>query len=812
MAECHNTLSGKHCTGLLSHAAARDVAAVSAAHHQDTQIIRTVTFEFCSDCHCSWASDSASTVHLLVSHNDVVIREVDQHRLKAISYAWGDFERTNRLIGHDVLGNPISMQLGADWNTEDFTNRLARLAFEHGACWIDQLCIPQKDAEIRKALASIPTIYRTFDVIVLMPGAPCKCVHEALETLEVAYEYGDESEYSSVVNAMEPDRTKCLSMLLCSSWFHRLWTRQELLYSRCISLAWTGMIDAPCVRLGKILGEDDHYLTAEHALHLPPFARLLYEQAAQAVKVKSGLFGKPSAVANVKKAVLKGSPSALVDLIPSFANATADFVLSRRIYGDTEAGRLVSEKGEATRRLFEASQMKMARQSDKVATGIVEIALSSNYRSALTAFGEYVGESIEASGKGNIVPLRVFRFFAGEVIENGSEDPKRSNEMSQVERFLHGLSGLRGSGRTSTQAKDYVNSVWVDCPQFEVHARSKDTDLPTLLEDALRQLHLSHQIGIMTTFPCGILGIDHLTGQWKPSSYLSVASNNAAAHVYGPMTYPAKPLPLTPDGTIPLRVIRSADTCLSWMAVDYENFLAKFPTRFMFHSMKRIASLWPPDLHGRSHTKAAFEPSNSLQGPAIVGRSIAGSLPLMISSAVGAILGHPEAYHSELLERQRRAHETIDTRTQEEKDREGFRRNLLDHRISRWDSAAEVNHFQVVYKMVTDALGIDHELCRSRGLRLMVSRDPPCIGLADRAFPSRCARIRAGLIPSNSLKTVCVAHGQGVHGSVLYEVEKVDGVGTPRYRVFGVWAPMRDVCLNNMYAIAENGATDAYIV
>lgn len=57
-----------------------------------------------------------------------------------------------------------------------------------------------------------------------------------------------------------------------------------------------------------------------------------------------------------------------------------------------------------------------------------------------------------------------------------------------------------------------------------------------------------------------------------------------------------------------------------------------------------------------------------------------------------------------------------------------------------------------------------------------------------------------------------MAHGQGNHGSVLYEVERTDGLGTPRYRVFGVWVPMGGACLDDMYAIAEHGATDAYIV
>ncbi|KAL8858826.1 MAG: hypothetical protein Q9178_004743 [Gyalolechia marmorata] len=460
------------------------------------------------------------------------------------------------------------MQLGTEWNTEEFTNRLALLAFEHGACWIDQLCIPQKDAEIRKALASIPTIYRTFDVIVLMPGAPCNCVHEALETLEVAYEFGSESEYNSVVNAIEPD--------------------------------------ARCVKLGSLLDEDHHYTTAEHALDLPTFARLVYQQAAQAAKANSAFFGEPFGVETVKNAVLKGSSSALVGPIPSFANATVESVLSRRIYGNTEAGRIVCEKAEEGRRLIDASQENMTDLSDKVATKVVGVSVFNDYRSALTALREYLGGWEEASGKGSIVRLRTFQFFAGKVIENGSEDPRLTNEMSQLQRFLDGLNGLRGSGRTSTQAKNYVSSIWADCPQYE-------------------------------------------------------------------------------------------------MAVDYEDHLARYPTEFMFRSIKRV----------RSHTKAAYEPSNSLQGPGTVGRLIASFILVFVSNFVRASLGGRETFHSEMQERRSKAKETLDTRMQEENDKEGFRHKLLDHRISQWDSAAEINYFQVVYKMVTDSLGVDHDVWAS---------------------------------------------------------------------------------------------------
>lgn len=106
---------------------------MSSTQQQNTRIIRTVTFDFCFDHHCSWVSHSVSTVHLLINNHDVVIREVESNRMKAISYAWGDCERTNKSIGHDVLGQTVSMELDAEWDTEELINRLILLTFEHGA-------------------------------------------------------------------------------------------------------------------------------------------------------------------------------------------------------------------------------------------------------------------------------------------------------------------------------------------------------------------------------------------------------------------------------------------------------------------------------------------------------------------------------------------------------------------------------------------------------------------------------------------------------------------------------------------------------
>jgi hypothetical protein len=93
-------------------------------------------------------------------------------------------------------------------------------------------------------------------------------------------------------------------------------------------------------------------------------------------------------------------------------------------------------------------------------------------------------------------------------------------------------------------------------------------------------------------------------------------------------------------------------------------------------------------------------------------------------------------------------------------------------------------------------------------------RDPPCIGMYNRKVSIARAGQRAGETDYNMIKTVCVTPGDGVSGSTLYEVQKVDGnFDPPRYRVFGVWVPfVSNMCQERIYANAEAGATEGFIV
>lgn len=191
----------------------------------------------CQDQACS----ILPSAHLSIDILQVPIR---QDQAVAISYTWGEFNRTMVPIGHlrNDNGKVISMELGQEWVLPDFINRLDSLSSQ-SPIWIDQLCIPQRDEAIRQALASIPDIYRTFDVVVLMPGRPCKCLGNFLEESRAAG--GNAGPLDAAMRIAR--YTECLNFTAPSSWALRLWTRQELMYSRRISCVWASETTPQCV-------------------------------------------------------------------------------------------------------------------------------------------------------------------------------------------------------------------------------------------------------------------------------------------------------------------------------------------------------------------------------------------------------------------------------------------------------------------------------------------------------------------------------------------------------------------------------------
>lgn len=207
----------------------------------EPQKARVACVHLCQSCSIT------SPPHLVIENREVPLEE---NQATAISYTWGEFNRQEVEIGHsnDEKRKSVFLELGEEWTKLDVINRLDELS-RNGPIWLDQLCTEKNDEAIRRSLAKIPAIFRTFPVVVLMPDRPCRCLHEFVHKIKdqntdgSADRYPDEAAIFQEITRSE----ECLTFTVSSSWFRRLWTRQELMYSKSIRCVWAGEKMSACV-------------------------------------------------------------------------------------------------------------------------------------------------------------------------------------------------------------------------------------------------------------------------------------------------------------------------------------------------------------------------------------------------------------------------------------------------------------------------------------------------------------------------------------------------------------------------------------
>lgn len=221
-------------------------------------------------CCCS----SVSGHHAAVEVSRV---ELSTENAVAISYTWGEFDRRDVCIGHhfDNVATKISLNLGQEWTVPELIDRLIEICDQSQAIWMDQLCLPQKDEEIRSTLAKIPSIYGTLDVIILFPGSLCGCLRKSMA------EFKSTSDFDSTIQNM---LMRCHNTFGFCSWPNRVWPSQELTNSRLIRIVWNSKKELSCVPVVNNLQKDDFE-------HMNPYARLL------AFAVQAELGGPSSIVA-----------------------------------------------------------------------------------------------------------------------------------------------------------------------------------------------------------------------------------------------------------------------------------------------------------------------------------------------------------------------------------------------------------------------------------------------------------------------------------------------------------------------------------
>ena len=204
--------------------------------------VKVATFQ---PCDCSFSNET----HLLVGYKIV---DLVYGNAVAISYTWGEFDCRKVILGHDGHGSVVEVCLGQEWCIEDVVQALARIRREHArsrGCWMDQLCLPQMNpVERRDIVMQISDIYRTFRTVVMLCGNTCRCFN-ALGALSLVRERTNVKLIDTILDAVfRTLQQNCWDPFRVSSYFQRLWTRQEFRYSIEISVVWSSNGTRDCVR------------------------------------------------------------------------------------------------------------------------------------------------------------------------------------------------------------------------------------------------------------------------------------------------------------------------------------------------------------------------------------------------------------------------------------------------------------------------------------------------------------------------------------------------------------------------------------
>lgn len=440
----------------------------------DLFTIRVSHFELCVSPACPL--ESLSRQHLVVSTRTI---ELVQEAAVAISYAWGKLDRQKRVIGHHPDGSPVEMVLGVEWEDPDFVTALHSICEETSKpCWLDQLSIMQNDDEdVKKTLARIPDVYRTLDVVALLPGPMCECKVDGASFVPDSPEVG------------KPDPIKCWNNLGLASYFGRLWTRQELQYARSLRARWTSSRLAVCTE--KPVRNVNTY-----------FQRMLY---------KWDMAKKPDQLSPLARRW------ALQELTGRLDAAKPALVDEGRTWDELAEGVLDSPAA----RVYDLAGITIMIEADAA------------YKAASFSLANW--EDLHVANpvswgreRGGILK----RFLRGETLTENVMDASLA-EQQRLLRFLTQVSVVGSEQRSTTQERDLVLAIWPDCPRYEIPGGYKDMPLPDLLEDAVLQLEDKWKVSFVTWKPSGLFTTADDTRDallWRPTS--TVRSGTTTSQVY----------------------------------------------------------------------------------------------------------------------------------------------------------------------------------------------------------------------------------------------------------------------------------------
>ncbi|KAL9066453.1 MAG: hypothetical protein Q9157_007136 [Trypethelium eluteriae] len=164
----------------------------------------------------------------LVGH--IVIRPIDSGPpYDALSYTWGDPEKTESILCNDAV------RIGVTANLGEALHRV-RLLSEVRHVWVDQVCINQNDIRERNAQVMIMgQIYQSARAVLVCLGGSAEDGADAASLVKLVNEAIDEEEASTKLayfnlprrsspgSIFADPRWKAFDPALRNPWFKRLW-------------------------------------------------------------------------------------------------------------------------------------------------------------------------------------------------------------------------------------------------------------------------------------------------------------------------------------------------------------------------------------------------------------------------------------------------------------------------------------------------------------------------------------------------------------------------------------------------------------
>ncbi|KAL3664791.1 hypothetical protein V7S43_009971 [Phytophthora oleae] len=172
-----------------------------------------------------------SDSELYVLQRRVLTGEDVLEQITAISYAWGSLTHQTADSWKEPLSEEtISLELGPEWDPIAFLDELVELSAASWI-WMDQFSLSQLGVTSTELSISIPAIYKSASVLVLLPGSPCNDRERSMKKTS--------GSCTAVARLLNHSKT-CTCIGGVDMWLKRAWPWQEVAYSQRLRLKFAG--------------------------------------------------------------------------------------------------------------------------------------------------------------------------------------------------------------------------------------------------------------------------------------------------------------------------------------------------------------------------------------------------------------------------------------------------------------------------------------------------------------------------------------------------------------------------------------------